>query len=398
MQVFGQAPPGIACRPRGAGYAVIRDARGSVARTFDNGRWYLPGGGCEDGETDEQALRREIAEEIGRHAGALALLGEALQYYHSAADDCWYAMHARFFRAEVLGEPFEPREGDPDWVEPARVSRAFFHPSHVWAARLDDTTSERSLPMSDESVRARVGEVEWQQRVDLAACYRLVARYHWDDLIFTHISARVPGPEHHFLINPYGLLFGEITASSLVKVDLEGRKVLDSPYDINPAGFVIHSAVHAAREDARCVLHLHTLNGVAVSAQKDGVLPISQQSIFVLASLGYHSYEGVALNDDEKPRLVRDLGDKSFLMLRNHGLLTVADSVPEAFLLMYVFESACTIQVRAQAGGGQLVPIDPRIIAGAQAQSRQVTRNAGGALAWPALLRQLDREDSSYRS
>jgi ribulose-5-phosphate 4-epimerase/fuculose-1-phosphate aldolase len=249
-----------------------------------------------------------------------------------------------------------------------------------------------------ESLQGRVGDEEWRQRVDLAACYRLVARYHWDDLIFTHISARVPGPEHHFLINPYGMLFGEITASSLVKVDLDGRKVSDSPYDINPAGFVIHSAVHAAREDARCVLHLHTLNGVAVSAQQDGLLPISQQSMFVLASLGYHAYEGVALLDDEKPRLVRDLGDKTFLMLRNHGLLTVADSVPDAFLFMYLFESACTIQVRAQAGGGELVRIDPRIIAGAQAQARQVTRNAGGALAWPALLRQLEREDPGWRS
>jgi ribulose-5-phosphate 4-epimerase/fuculose-1-phosphate aldolase len=248
------------------------------------------------------------------------------------------------------------------------------------------------------SMKPHCSAPEWQARVDLAACYRLVARYHWDDLIFTHISARVPGPEHHFLINPYGMLFSEITASSLVKVDLDGRKVSDSPYDINPAGFVIHSAVHAAREDARCVLHLHTLNGVAVSAQQGGLLPISQQSMFVLASLGYHAYEGVALLDDEKPRLVGDLGDKTFLMLRNHGLLTVADSVPDAFLFMYLFESACTIQVRAQAGGGELVRIDPRIIAGAQAQARQVTRNAGGALAWPALLRQLEREDPRYRS
>ncbi|HEX6738254.1 MAG TPA: class II aldolase/adducin family protein [Vicinamibacteria bacterium] len=250
----------------------------------------------------------------------------------------------------------------------------------------------------DGSVRSRVGDAEWQLRVDLAACYRLVARYRWDDLIFTHISARVPGPEPEFLINPYGMLFEEITASSLVKVDLSGRKVLESPHEINPAGFVIHSAVHAAREDAHCVLHLHTLNGVAVSAQKGGVLPVSQQSIFVLSSLAYHDYEGVALLDEEKPRLVRDLGDKSFLMLRNHGLLTVAETIPEAFLLMYVFESACTIQVRAQAGGGELVPIDPRLIAGAQAQARAVTRNAGGALAWPGLLRQLDRVDSSYRS
>ncbi len=252
--------------------------------------------------------------------------------------------------------------------------------------------------MSEDAVRAQVGEEEWRLRVDLAACYRLVARFHWDDLIFTHISARVPGPDHHFLINPYGMLFSEITASSLVKIDLQGRKVMDSAHDINPAGFVIHSAIHAAREDARCVLHVHTLNGVAVSAQQGGVRPISQQSIFVLASLGYHAYEGVALNDDEKPRLVRDLGDKTFLMLRNHGLLTVAESVADAFLFMYLFESACTIQVRAQAGGGELVNIDPRIIAGATAQAKQVTRNAGGALAWPALLRQLDREDASYRS
>jgi len=248
------------------------------------------------------------------------------------------------------------------------------------------------------NIRASVNPEEWEQRVNLAACYRLVAMFHWDDLIFTHISARVPGPEHHFLINPYGMMFEEITASSLVKVDLVGHKISESPYDINPAGFVIHSAVHAAREDARCVLHLHTLNGVAVSAQQAGLLPISQQSMFVLASLGYHAYEGVALLDDEKPRLVGDLGDKTFLMLRNHGLLTVADSVPDAFLFMYLFESACTIQVRAQAGGGELVRIDPRIIAGAQAQARQVTRNAGGALAWPALLRQLEREDPRYRS
>ncbi len=168
-------------------------------------------------------------------------------------------------------------------------------------------------------VRSSVEAAEWQRRVDLAACYRLVAMFGWDDLIFTHISARVPGPEHHFLINPYGMMFSEITASSLVKVDLEGHKVLDSPYDINPAGFVIHSAVHEAREDANCVLHVHSVNGVAISSQEDGVLPLSQHSIFVLSSLAYHDYEGVALEQDEKPRLVRDLGSKRFLMLRNHG-------------------------------------------------------------------------------
>ena len=247
------------------------------------------------------------------------------------------------------------------------------------------------------SVRPHVDDAEWSLRVDLAACYRLVAHFRWDDLVFTHISARVPGPEHHFLINPYGMLFDEITASSLVKIDLDGRKVTDSPYDVNPAGFTIHSAIPAARADARCVLHLHSLNGIAVSAQKHGVLPVSQQSIFVLASLAYHDYEGVALRDDEKPRLVRDLGDKSFLMLRNHGLLTVADTIPDAFLLMYLFESACTIQVRAQAGGGELIPVDPRIIAGAGAAAKQVTRSAGGGLAWPGLLRRLDRIDPSYR-
>ena len=253
--------------------------------------------------------------------------------------------------------------------------------------------------MSDQGgLRSRVSEEEWRQRVDLAACYRLVALYRWDDLIFTHISARVPGPEHHFLINPYGMLFEEITASSLVKVDLSGQKVMESPFDVNPAGFTIHSAIHAAREDAKCVLHLHSLNGVAVSAQKEGLLPISQQSIFVLASLAYHDYEGVALNEEEKPRLVRDLGDKSFFMLRNHGLITVADNVADAFIYMYVFEAACTIQVRALAGSKQLIPVDARIIAGAQAQARQVTRGVGGALAWPGLLRKLDRLDPSYSS
>jgi len=239
---------------------------------------------------------------------------------------------------------------------------------------------------------------EWQTRVDLAACYRLVALFGWDDLIFTHISARVPGPEHHFLINPYGMLFDEITASSLVKIDLQGQKVEESPHEVNPAGFIIHSAIHHVREDAKCVLHVHSLDGIAVSAKEEGVLPVSQQSIFVLASLAYHNYEGVALNEDERPRLVRDLGDKNFLMLRNHGLLTVAETIPDAFLFMYLFQSACKIQIRAQAGGSKLIAIDPRIIAGATQQAKQVTRGLGGALAWPALLRKLERVDGSFRA
>jgi ribulose-5-phosphate 4-epimerase/fuculose-1-phosphate aldolase len=246
------------------------------------------------------------------------------------------------------------------------------------------------------AIRAQVSEKEWAQRVDLAACYRLVAMFGWDDLIFTHISARVPGPEHHFLINPYGMMFDEITASSLVKIDLDGRKVLDSPYEINPAGFTIHSAVHAAREDAICVLHVHSVNGVAVSAQAEGVLPISQHSIFVLSSLAYHDYEGVALNDDEKPRLVRDLGNARCLMLRNHGLLTVGSSVADAFLAMYFFETTCMIQVRAQNGDGPLRRIGPSIVETGQQQFQRATRGAGGALAWPALLRRLDRRSPGY--
>src|SRR5271170_4577142 len=251
---------------------------------------------------------------------------------------------------------------------------------------------------SSTSVRNRVTPEEWEQRVALAAAYRLVAHFRWDDLIFTHLSARVPGGDHHFLINPYGMTFDEITASSLVKVDLGGNKVMASAHEINPAGFTIHSAIHAARENATCVLHVHSVNGTAVSAQKDGLLPISQQSIFVLSSLAYHDYEGVALREDEKPRLVRDLGEKHYFMLRNHGLITVADNVPDAFLFMYTFESACMIQVRAQASGGELIPIDPRIIATAQQQATAVTAAAGGKLAWPALLRKLDRIDPSYRN
>ena len=256
--------------------------------------------------------------------------------------------------------------------------------------------SESSLHIPD--LRNRVSAEEWQLRVDLAAAYRLVAAFKWDDLVFTHISARLPGPQHHFLINPYGLMFDEITASSLVKINLRGEKLDDSPFPVNPAGFTIHAAIHEARDDAVCVLHTHALNGIAVSAQRDGVLPISQQSIFVLASLGYHDYEGVALRDDEKPRLVRDLGSNAFLMLRNHGLLTVGPSIADAFLNMYLFETVCTIQVRAQAGGGGLIRVDPRIIQSAMEQARQVTLGAGGgALTWPGLLRRLDRSDAGYR-
>ena len=218
-------------------------------------------------------------------------------------------------------------------------------------------------------------------RVDVAACYRLVALFGWDDLVFTHISARVPGAGHHFLINPYGHLFEEVTASNLVKIDLTGAKVEDSPYDVNPAGFTIHSAVHDARHDAHCVLHLHTTAGVAVSTQKDGLLPISQQSLFPLSALSYHAYEGVALNPEEKPRLVADLGENNFMILRNHGLLTCGETVAEAFLNMYILQRSCEVQVMAQNGGKELIPIPQPILAGVQAMSKTVTRGAGAKLA-----------------
>ena len=234
--------------------------------------------------------------------------------------------------------------------------------------------------------------------MDLAALYRLTALYHWDDLVFTHISMRVPGTDHHFLINPYGFLFEEITASSLVKVDLAGNIVMETPYFINPAGFTIHGAIHGAREDARCVFHTHTLHGVAVSAQKHGLLPISQISLVPLATVAYHDYEGIALNADEKPRLTRDLGDRRALILRNHGLLTVGRSAAEAFLIMYALESACRIQIMAQSGGSPLIPIADPILQGIQSQVELATKGLGADLVWPALLRKLDRICPEYKN
>src|SRR5438132_7951914 len=243
------------------------------------------------------------------------------------------------------------------------------------------------------TIRNQVSDQEWQARVDLTAAYRLVALYGWDDLIFTHISARVPGAEHHFLLNPYGMMFDEVTASSLVKIDLDGQKVMDSPYAINPAGFTIHSAVHQAREDALCVMHLHTDYGIAVSVQKNGLLPISQQAMFPLASLAYHDYEGLALNEEEKPRLVADLSDKNYMILRNHGLLTVGKTVAEAFLSMYLLERACRIQILAQSGRGELHRVAEPIIDLVAMQQKAVTVGQGADLTWPGLLRKLDRLD-----
>ncbi|MDE2372108.1 MAG: class II aldolase/adducin family protein [Burkholderiales bacterium] len=250
--------------------------------------------------------------------------------------------------------------------------------------------------MEIASLAQQVSAEEWQLRTDLAAAYRLVALYGWSDLVFTHISARVPGPEHHFLINPYGMLFDEITASSLIKVDAQCRQLSPSPFPVNPAGFTIHGCIHAGRPDVGCVLHVHTRAGVAVSAQRRGLLPISQQSTFVIPQLAYHDYEGVALRPEEQPRLQADLGDRTFLMLRNHGLLTVGPTVADAFLAMYLFESACAIQISAQAGG-ELVEVDPRIMQTMPAVIAMATKGQGAQIAWPALLRKLDRLDAGYR-
>jgi ribulose-5-phosphate 4-epimerase/fuculose-1-phosphate aldolase len=245
------------------------------------------------------------------------------------------------------------------------------------------------------SLKGKVSEEEWQARVDLAALYRLVALYGWDDMIYTHISARIPGTDHHFLINPYGLFFDEITASSLVKIDLEGKILQDTPYFINPAGFTIHSAVHAAREDAHYVMHLHSDQGVAVSAQKEGLLPLSQHALIVLPKLAYHDYEGIALNLDERERLVNDLGPNATLMLlRNHGTLAVGQTAGECWNGMFYLERACKQQVMALSAGRENVLIAPEA---AQREVRQQTgRGTGGGLAWPGALRRLDRENPGY--
>jgi ribulose-5-phosphate 4-epimerase/fuculose-1-phosphate aldolase len=244
------------------------------------------------------------------------------------------------------------------------------------------------------SLQGKVSAEEWRARVDLAALYRLVALHGWDDLIYTHISARIPGTDHHFLINPYGLTFDEITASSLVKIDLDGNVLQETPYFINPAGFTIHSAVHAARDDAHYVMHLHSDAGVAVAAQQGGLLPISQHALIVLPKLAYHSYEGIALNHDERERLVADLGDKTLMLLRNHGTLAVGSTAADCWVGMYYLERSCTMQVMAMSAGRENILIAPDA---AQAEVlAQTARGIGGALAWPACLRKLDRQSPGY--
>lgn len=253
-------------------------------------------------------------------------------------------------------------------------------------------------PVPDESsVRPKVSDEEWQLRVDLAALYRLVALEGWDDLVFTHLSLRVPGPEHHFLINPFGMLFEEITASSLVKIDQEGEKVLDTPYGINRAGFVIHGAVHMAREDAHCVMHLHTEAGVGVAAQEQGLLLISQHAM-VLGPVAYHDYEGVAVDMDERARLAQDLGaEKSVMILRNHGTLALGRNCAAAWLRMWHLEKACAMQTRAQSGGAKLSMPNQGVPEKTSGFARPSFDDRAPQMIWPAMMRKLDRIDQSYR-
>jgi ribulose-5-phosphate 4-epimerase/fuculose-1-phosphate aldolase len=245
-----------------------------------------------------------------------------------------------------------------------------------------------------------MSEEEWALRVDLAAAFRLVALYGWDDLIFTHLSARVPGPEHHFLINPYQMMFEEITASSLVKIDVEGMPVGETPYIVNAAGFTIHSAIHMAREDAQAVIHLHTPYGQAVSAMSEGLLPHTQTGMIARHDLAFHEYEGIATDLEERERLVADLGDKHAMLLRNHGTLTVGDSIASAFVRIYFLERACEAQVHMLSAGRENLHNPPQGVADkvADQSSGPGVEMLSKMLAWPALLRKLDRIDPSFRN
>lgn len=249
------------------------------------------------------------------------------------------------------------------------------------------------------NVRAQVSEEEWQRRVDLACAYRLVAHYGWDDLIFTHLSVRVPGPEHHFLMNPFDLMFDEVTASSLIKVDIDGNAVMDTPFMTNPAGFTIHSAIHMSREDAQAVMHLHTPHGQAVAAQAEGLMPLTQTAMLIRDDVAYHHFEGAALDLDERERLVRDLGSKNAMILRNHGTLAVGESIAQAFIRLYYLERACEAQIHALSGGTALINHPPQGTPEKTAeQGAMAMQIVGDALAWPALRRRMDRLDPGYAS
>jgi len=256
----------------------------------------------------------------------------------------------------------------------------------------------RTIDKQERSLKDRIGADEWTVRVDLAACYRLAAHFRLTDLIYTHISARVPGTHEHFLINAYGQLFDEITASSLVTVTLDGDIVEDiTGLGINPAGYVIHSAIHGARRDVGCVMHTHTGAGLAVAAQKDGLLPLTQHAMRFFGSLSYHDYEGIALDMDEQQRLIHDLGANNAMILRNHGLLTCGTDVAQAFDAMYYLERACQAQVGAMAGGAAL-NIPPASVAAKVAQQFKRPARTAPDNAWAALKRMLDRSDATYKN
>lgn len=258
---------------------------------------------------------------------------------------------------------------------------------------------EGLAPLSDVSIpslKGKVSDEEWKIRVDLAAAYRLVAYYGWDDLIFTHLSARIPGPEHHFLLNPYNLMFEEVTASSLVKVDIHGNAVEPTPFVTNPAGFTIHSAIHMAREDAQAVMHLHTPAGQAVSAHEDGLLPLTQTAMLIRATLGFHDYEGVATDLEERERLVADLGDKNGMILRNHGTLAVGGNVGECFMTLYYIERACQAQIMALSAGDKVSNPPQGTPELAAEQGAIGLKMAANLLAWPALLRKAYRLDPGF--
>ena len=248
------------------------------------------------------------------------------------------------------------------------------------------------------SLEGRVSDEEWGLRVDLAAAYRMVANYGWDDLIFTHLSVRIPGPDHHFLLNPYNLMFEEVTASCLIKVDVEGNPVEPTPFITNPAGFTIHSAIHMAREDAHAVMHLHTPQGQAVSAQGEGLMPLTQAAMLVREDLAYHEYEGIAVDLDERERIVADLGAKNLMLLRNHGTLAVGETVGEAFIRLYTLERACQAQVMALTAGDN-VNNPPQGSPEVAAQQGAIgLKLAAKLLAWPALKRKAYRMDPSFAS
>jgi ribulose-5-phosphate 4-epimerase/fuculose-1-phosphate aldolase len=252
--------------------------------------------------------------------------------------------------------------------------------------------------LSQAKIKGRVSAAEWAMRVDVAACYRLVALHGMNDLVYNHISGRVPGEEGHFLINPYGYAYEEVTASSLVKIDFDGNVVLDSGtgLGINQAGFVIHSAVHRARHDVDCVIHTHSPAGMAVSALKCGLLPLTQNAMF-FGKLGYHDYESVAIDLDEQKRLVRDLGDGYAMILRNHGLLTAGRTVCEAFVTMHWLEKACQAQIMAMGCHTELNHPSAEVVRLTNERYMPGQRRKITELEWPALLRMLDRRDPSYR-